>query len=114
MVVLSQLKFSILWMVINFFDVLIVDSDTVAFLLSIFPDLRIIVIVAVLIAAPLLMLLWRIDPFRVPRAISLLGATVVRRRHHRPVAGSAGGALGAVPGRQSHLDVRALRRDDGL
>jgi len=75
-VVLSQLKFSILWMVINFFDVLIIDSDTVAFLLSIFPDLRIIVAVAVLIAAPLLIIMWRIDPFRVPRAISLLGATV--------------------------------------
>ena len=74
-VVLSQLKFSILWMVINFFDVLIIDSDTIAFLLSIFPDLRIIVLVAVLIAAPLLIMIWRIDPFRVPRAISLLGAT---------------------------------------
>jgi hypothetical protein len=74
-VLLSQLKFSILWMVINFFDVLIIDSDTMAFMLSIFPDLRIIVIVAVLIAAPLLIMIWRIDLFRVPRAISLLGAT---------------------------------------
>ena len=36
-VVLSQFKFTILWMVINFFDVLIIDSDTVSFLLSIFP-----------------------------------------------------------------------------
>lgn len=75
-IVLSQLKFSILWMVINFFDVLIVDSDTLAFLLSIFPDLRIIVVIALLIAVPLLTVIWRIDPFRVPRAISLLGATV--------------------------------------
>ena len=74
-VLLSQLKFSILWMVINFFDVLIIDSDTMAFMLSIFPDLRIIVLVAVLIAAPLLIMIWRIDLFRVPRAISLLGAT---------------------------------------
>jgi hypothetical protein len=74
-VLLSQLKFSILWMVINFFDVLIIDSDTMAFMLSIFPDLRIIVIVAALIAAPLLIMIWRIDLFRVPRAISLLGAT---------------------------------------
>src|ERR1700710_262535 len=40
LVALSQLKFTILSMVINFFDVLIVDSDTAAFLLSIFPDLR--------------------------------------------------------------------------
>ena len=39
-VLLSQLKFSILWMVINFFDVLIINSDTMAFMLSIFPDLR--------------------------------------------------------------------------
>ena len=75
-VVLSQLKFSILWMVINFFDVLIVDSDTVSFLLSIFPDLRTIVILGVLIAVPGLMLIWRIDPFRVPRLISLLGFAV--------------------------------------
>jgi hypothetical protein len=74
-VLLSQLKFSILWMVINFFDVLIIDSDTMAFMLSIFPDLRIIVIVAVLVAAPLLIMIWRIDVFRVPRAISLLAAT---------------------------------------
>jgi hypothetical protein len=74
-IVLSQLKFSILWMVINFFDVLIIDSDTMAFLLSIFPDLRIIVVIAVLISAPLLTVIWRIDPFRMSRAISLLGAT---------------------------------------
>jgi hypothetical protein len=74
-VLLSQLKFSILWMVINFFDVLIIDSDTMAFILSIFPDLRIIVLVAVLIAAPMLIVIWRIDLFRVPRAISLIGAT---------------------------------------
>ena len=72
-VVLSQLKFSILWMVINFFDVLIIDSDTVSFLLSIFPELRTIVILGVLIAVPGLMLIWRIDPFRVPRLMSLLG-----------------------------------------
>ena len=74
-VLLSQLKFSILWTVINFFDVLVIDSDTLAFLLSIFPDLRIIAVVAVLIAAPVLIMIWRIDLFRVPRAISLLGAT---------------------------------------
>ena len=40
LVALSQFKFTILSMVINFFDILIIDSDTVAFLLSIFPDLR--------------------------------------------------------------------------
>ena len=38
----------------------------------------------------------------------------LRRGRHRPVARSAGGTLGAVPGRQSHLDLRALGRHDGL
>ena len=73
-VMLSQLKFSVLWMVINFFDVLIVDSDTVAFLLSIFPDLRVMIVIGVLIVVPALVLIWRIDPFRVRRSVALLGA----------------------------------------
>ncbi|MEA2961500.1 MAG: hypothetical protein QOI46_1598, partial [Alphaproteobacteria bacterium] len=73
-ILLSQLKFSVLWMVINFFDVLIVDSDTVAFLLSIFPDLRIMALIGVLIVVPALVLIWRIDPFRVRRSVALLGA----------------------------------------
>jgi phosphoglycerol transferase MdoB-like AlkP superfamily enzyme len=74
LVMLSQLKFTILWMVINFFDILIVDSDTVAFLLSIFPDLRTTLVIAAVLAIPVLVLIWRIDPFRVARPVSLLGA----------------------------------------
>ena len=74
LVVLSQFKFTILWMVINFFDVLIVDSDTIAFLLSIFPDLRTTLVIATLLAIPVLTLIWRIDPFRVSRQVALLGA----------------------------------------
>jgi hypothetical protein len=73
-IMLSQLKFSILWTVINFFDVLIIDSDTVAFLLSIFPDLRIMAVIGILIVVPALMLIWRTDPFRVRRSVALLGA----------------------------------------
>ena len=75
-VMLSQLKFSILWMVLNFFDVLIVDSDTASFLLSIFPDLRIMAVIGALIAVPALVLIWRLDPFRVRRSVALLGATL--------------------------------------
>jgi hypothetical protein len=74
LIALSQLKFTILWMVINFFDILIVDSDTVAFLLSIFPDLRTTLVIAALLSIPALMLIWRIDPFRVRRQMALLGA----------------------------------------
>ena len=39
-------------MVINFFDVLIIDSDTISFLLSIFPDLRTILLIAAVLAGP--------------------------------------------------------------
>jgi hypothetical protein len=69
-VVMSQLKFSVLWMVINFFDVLIIDSDTFSFLLSVFPDLRVFIIVGLLIAVPMLVVIWRIDPFRVRRLVA--------------------------------------------
>jgi hypothetical protein len=72
-VALSHLKFAILWMVINFFDVLIIDSDTFSFLLSVFPDLRTMVAAGVLIVIPGLVVVWRIDPFRVPRLQSLAG-----------------------------------------
>ncbi len=74
LIVLSQFKFTILWMVINFFDVLIIDSDTISFLLTIFPDLQTTLIIAALLAIPILVLIWRLDPFRVPRLVSLAGA----------------------------------------
>ena len=73
LVTLSHFKFTILWMVINFFDVLIVDSDTISFLLSIFPDLRTILLIAAALTIPVLVILWRIDAFRVSRLVSLGG-----------------------------------------
>src|SRR5882757_2813756 len=73
LVTLSHFKFTILWMVINFFDVLIVDSDTISFLLSIFPDLRTILLIAAALTIPALVILWRIDAFRVSRLVSLGG-----------------------------------------
>ena len=75
-IVLSKFKFDMLWMTLSFFDVLIVDTDTVAFLLMIFPKVRTAVIVGAVIMVPLLILLWRRDPFRVPRLISLLAGAV--------------------------------------
>src|SRR5258707_11054930 len=70
LVTLSHFKFTILWMVINFFDVLIVDSDTISFLLSIFPDLRTMLLIAAALTIPALVILWRIDMFRVSRLVS--------------------------------------------
>jgi hypothetical protein len=69
---LSLFKYAVVWMTLNFFDVLIVDPDTVAFLWTIMPDLRLALIVAALIGLPALVLVWRIDPFRVRRSVAAL------------------------------------------
>src|SRR5580693_5593338 len=37
LVLLSQLKYDVMWMTANFVDVMIVDTDTIAFLFTIFP-----------------------------------------------------------------------------
>ena len=64
-ITLSQFKFGTLWMTINALDVLIIDSDTFAFLLGILPSLRTTLTVAAVLAVPLLVLIWKLDPFRV-------------------------------------------------
>jgi hypothetical protein len=73
-IVLSQFKFSIVWMTLNFFDVLIIDPDTFAFLLSIYPDLRPILLVAGALTIPAIVLLWWLDPLRVSRGRAVVGA----------------------------------------
>lgn len=75
LIALSQFKFNILEMTVSFFDFLIVDADTVRFLMMIFPVLRITFMVMAVVAVPILFLLWRLDPFRVRRGASMLSAT---------------------------------------
>ncbi len=72
-VVLSQFKFGILRMGLTFFDFLIVDPDTFAFLHGIFPQLRFVILLVAVVAIPLMILIWRIDALRVPRSVSALG-----------------------------------------
>jgi len=71
LIVLSQFKFSVTEMTVSFLDVLIVDADTVAFLLMIFPEVRTAAIVGAIVAVPLLIVIWRIDPFRIRRRSAL-------------------------------------------
>jgi len=82
-IILSWYKYSILWMTLNFLDILLVDVDAAAFLLSIFPELRIGLVVASVLAVPVAVLIWRIDPFRVRRSMAALGG-----------AGCLAGAIG--------------------
>jgi phosphoglycerol transferase MdoB-like AlkP superfamily enzyme len=71
LIALSRFKFDILQLSLTFLDFLIIDRDTVSFLLSVFPRLKLHLIAAALVAAPLLWLIWRFDPFRVRRRLAL-------------------------------------------
>ena len=67
LVLLSQLKYHVLMMTANFVDLMIVDTDTVSFLFTIYPALRWIVALSLLALVPLVVLAWRLDPFRIRR-----------------------------------------------
>src|SRR3954452_22190139 len=71
LIALSRFKFDILQLTLTFLDFLIIDRDSFSFLLSVFPRLRTQLIVAVVIAVPLLWVIWRTDPFRAARRLSL-------------------------------------------
>ena len=65
LILLSWLKYEIIRMTANFLDVVIINSDTVGFLLAIKPDLEGKVLLALALVLPALALLWWVDPFRV-------------------------------------------------
>src|SRR4029077_11673994 len=67
LVLLSDLKYHVLMMTASFVDLMIIDTDTVSFLFTIYPGLRWIVPLCVVVLQPLLVLAWRLDPFRVRR-----------------------------------------------
>jgi hypothetical protein len=71
LVLLSQLKYQVLMMTANFIDLMIVDTDTVTFLFTIFPALRAIVALCAVALVPIVILAWRNDPFRVRRLTAL-------------------------------------------
>jgi hypothetical protein len=73
LVLVSRLKFDIIWMTANFLDVMIIDNDTISFLLSIIPGLTRNIIISVFVVLPLVVLLWRLDTFRMRLRTSLIG-----------------------------------------
>ena len=113
LIVLSQFKYSILQLTLTFLDFLIVDQDTVAFLLAIFPQLRWKLLIAALICVPLGVMLWRFDVLRVRRIAALAVALVALGGIVAGAKLQSRAALGAVRRRQSRLEFRALRRHAG-
>ena len=67
LILLSRLKHDIVQMTANFVDLMVIDHDTVAFLFTIFPNLRWSAIVSAMLIIPLMVALWRLDPFRIRR-----------------------------------------------
>jgi Sulfatase len=71
LVLVSRLKHDIVQMTANFVDLMVIDRDTVAFLFTIFPNLRWSAIGAALLVIPLMVALWLLDPFRIRRLPTL-------------------------------------------
>jgi hypothetical protein len=73
LVLVSRLKYDIIWMTANFLDVMIIDNDTISFLLSIIPGLYRNIVIAIVVVLPLAVLIWRFDTFRMRFRTSLIG-----------------------------------------
>ncbi len=76
LILLSQFKHDKLMMTANFVDLMIIDQDTSAFLLTIMPRLRWPIALGAAIAVPLLVLVWRLDSSRVRVRTSAIGGTL--------------------------------------
>jgi len=73
LIVLSQFKHSTLMMTATFVDVMVIDFATFLFFIRVNPGLVMKLALAVAVAIPVWVLLWRIEPFRVRRSRAWLG-----------------------------------------
>src|SRR5215468_1671071 len=74
LIALSQFKHSTLMMTATFVDVIIIDVATFLFFIKVNPGLVGKLALATVLATPVMVLLWRAEPFRVRRATALPGA----------------------------------------
>ncbi|MEA2964492.1 MAG: hypothetical protein QOI46_4590, partial [Alphaproteobacteria bacterium] len=73
LILVSRLKYDIIWMTANFLDLMIINSDTISFLLAVKPDLHLKVLLALALIFPALALLWWIDSLRVRARTAVVG-----------------------------------------
>jgi len=73
LILLSELKHQVLFMTLNFVDLMIIDTDTIAFLFTVFPNLHRAVIAVAVLTVPILVLIWWLDPFRIRLRSTLAG-----------------------------------------
>ena len=73
LILVSRLKFDVVWMTANFLDVMIIDTGTVSFLLAMMPGLYRDSLIVLAVVLPVLALLWRFDPYRARLRTALVG-----------------------------------------
>src|SRR2546430_5067675 len=112
LIALSQFKFDILWTGLSFFDFLIVDHDTVSYLMAIIPHLRLAALAGVFVAVPVLFAIWRFDPFRIRRRGAALGAAACLARVGALSAAVPPGILGSFQGGNHTSDFFRPRLDE--
>src|SRR6187402_1022638 len=72
-VTLSELKYAALWLQLSFVDLMIIDTDTADYVLTIFPWLGWAIAAFVAVMLPLLVLICRVDPIRVRLRTAVAG-----------------------------------------
>jgi phosphoglycerol transferase MdoB-like AlkP superfamily enzyme len=73
LILLSRFKFEALFMTANFVDLMILDEDTISFLLMVIPGLQLSVAIATLGCLVFLAVAWRLDHYRVGLRAASLG-----------------------------------------
>ena len=74
LILLSQFKHEILLMTVNFVDLMVIDADTISFLMQVIPSLDIKAGIAIALLILALVLTWYFDPLRLRRGVAVLGA----------------------------------------
>jgi hypothetical protein len=74
LVLMSRLKHDVLLITANFVDVMIIDTDTIAFLLGLYPEVKRVLWIGGGLALPLMVWFWRADPYRIRMRIAAAGA----------------------------------------
>src|SRR6516165_2837969 len=119
LIALSQFKHGILMMTATFVDVMLIDVATFWFFLKVNPGLVGKLALAAALAMPVMVLLWRTEPFRVHRGTALLGCRCGRRPDERRRVGGRSRDCGPVeprdrrsvpPGPQAAAHRHGVRR----
>ena len=76
LILLSKFKHGVLLMTVNFLDIMLIDTDSTAFLLASFPNLTVMVVASAAIVVPTLALLWWCDPIRLRLRTAFVGTAV--------------------------------------